>query len=95
MRKLVASGVQAKSATRVQRSPKDQMIWDDAMNSLLRMDQEQKQKDDAAAAMDWEGEGHQNGAEGVIVSTATDLDSTMLVNYEEKYWRPVPQRSKR
>jgi transcription initiation factor TFIID subunit 8 len=94
MRKLVASGVQAKSATRVKPSAKDQMVWDAAMKSLLQMDEEQKQRDDAAAAMDWEGEGHQNGADGVIISPATDLDSTMLVNYEEKYWRPVPQRRK-
>ncbi|KAF2435749.1 hypothetical protein EJ08DRAFT_645435 [Tothia fuscella] len=91
MRKLVASGAHAKAATKIQRSSKDQAIWEAAMQSLLEMDDEQKQKEDAAA-MDWEGENHALRAPGVVIQKATDLSSTMLVNYEEKYWRPQKRK---
>jgi transcription initiation factor TFIID subunit 8 len=94
MRKLMASGAHAKASKKDRRSPKDQLVWDKAMKAVLEVDEKQKLREEAAAALEWETDGVRAGPDS-NGSQVPDIDSTMLVNYEERFWRPTPQKRKR
>jgi len=95
MRKLMASAVHAKHPTQGRRrSPKDERIWDEAMKSIAEADDEQRRLDDAAAMMDWDGDGGRNGVDMDSSAIAAPTDSTMLANYEERFWRKTRQKKR-
>jgi transcription initiation factor TFIID subunit 8 len=94
MRKLMTSAVHAKSTNRDRRSAKDQRVWDEAMKEVLRLDEEQRIRDEAAEAMEYEADGLRGGVSNNVGEAQPDVDSKMLVNYEEKFWRPTGQKRK-
>jgi transcription initiation factor TFIID subunit 8 len=95
MRKLMTSAVHAKSTKKDRRSAKDQWVWDEAMKEVLRMDEEQRLRDEVAEAMEYEADAFRNGVSNNASEAQPDIDSKMLVNYEEKFWRPTGQKRKR
>jgi transcription initiation factor TFIID subunit 8 len=94
MRKLMASGAHAKTSHKDRRSPKDQLVWEEAMKEVLRLDEEQRLREEAAAAVELAADGFHDGANIETSEAQPDIDSTMLVNYEERFWRPTGQKRK-
>ncbi|QDS68394.1 hypothetical protein FKW77_010761 [Venturia effusa] len=74
MRKLMAGAALSKPALGGRNSRKDQIIWEQTMNAILKMDEEQAPPEDG---IDWPGGGE----------TAASLNTAIPVNYDRRFWR--------
>jgi hypothetical protein len=88
MRKLMTSAVPTKSARGRQDSKKDQMIWEETMEAIMQMDEEQRLREEEA---EWDGDGMRNAANHSKSQDTSEYDSAMLVNYDKRYWRKAAQ----
>lgn len=77
MRKLMAGAALSKPAIGGRSSWKDQMIWEQTMDAILQMDEDQQPAEDG---IDWPGE---HGK----AETALSLSSAIPVNYDRRFWR--------
>jgi transcription initiation factor TFIID subunit 8 len=80
MRKLMASAALAKPAKGGRHSEKDQEIWDQTLEAVLQMDENQRPTEDE---IEWPGE----------TQTAASFDSAISVNYDRRYWRKAARGS--
>jgi transcription initiation factor TFIID subunit 8 len=77
MRKLMAGAALSKPAIGGRSSRKDQMIWEQTMDAILQVDEDQQPSEDG---IDWPGE---HGK----AQTAASLNTAIPVNYDRRFWR--------
>jgi len=82
MRKVMAGASFSKPQARGIRSEKDQMMWEQALDAVMQMDEEQSRNEEQN---EWEG------LRGIIENgepqTAASFDAAIPVNYERRFWR--------
>lgn len=77
MRKLMAGAALSKPALGGINSRKDQRIWEQTMEAILQMDEDQPPSEDG---IDWPGDSGK-------VQTAASLNTAIPVNYDRRFWR--------
>jgi transcription initiation factor TFIID subunit 8 len=77
MRKLMAGAALSKPAMGGRSSRKDQMMWEQTMEAVLQMDEDQQPAEDG---IDWPGEHGKS-------QTAASLSTAIPVNYDRRFWR--------